>query len=145
MRTYWRHNLVSKVIWCLSKKEWRRLSIAGLKVEINTFQNCQEFHPSFSSLSVSCVQRRTFICFEFLPVYEYVYQFGELLWLLESCWFFGTAADSGLVLLSVLLSKQYGTVVGGSDYSNAGSISPTVPAWRYILSRNVPFCIVEIF
>jgi hypothetical protein len=53
MRTDCRHNLVSKVVWCLSKKEWRRLSVIGVKVEINIFHICQQLHPSFASLSVS--------------------------------------------------------------------------------------------
>lgn len=72
MRTDCRYSLVSKVTWCLSKKEWRRLCIIGLKVEINIF------HMSGASPFICfpvCelplyVQGRTVLCFECLPAYE---------------------------------------------------------------------------
>jgi hypothetical protein len=49
-----------------------------------------------------------------------------------------------LVSCAVLLSKRYDSVVRGSNHHNAGTVSPAVSAWRCILSRNVPSCIVEI-
>lgn len=72
MRNYCRCNLVSKVTWCLSEKEWRRLSIICVKADINIF------HMSRASPFICfpvCelplyVQGRALVCFVCLPANE---------------------------------------------------------------------------
>jgi len=75
MRNYCRYNLVSKVTWCMSEKEWRRLSIIaiiGVKGEINIFR--MSGASPFICYTICelplYMQGRTLVCFDCLPAYE---------------------------------------------------------------------------
>ena len=130
MRTDCRHNLASKVIWCLSKK--------GVETFVYNRREGRNRHISYLSEASPficfpvCelplyVQGRPLVCFECLPAYEKRLSLQRVIVAPENLLIFWYCCRYGpcYPLLYRFLSSMTPSL-GGSDHHNGGSICPAV-------------------